>query len=44
MRWALLALTLLSACGVAGDPVPPDGAVEQVAAEGVGLIPPKGGL
>jgi len=44
MRWAVLALAFLAACGVAGPPVPPDGAVEEVAKEGVGLVPPKGGI
>jgi hypothetical protein len=40
----MLALVLLAGCGVKGDPVPPEGAAPQVAAEGVGLVPDKGGL
>jgi hypothetical protein len=44
MRWAALALVLLSGCGVKGNPVPPAGAVPQVAGQGVGLVPDKGGL
>jgi len=41
---ALAGLVMLAACGVAGPPLPPAGAVEPVAVQGVGLTPEKGGL
>lgn len=39
-----LALILLAGCGVAGDPLPPEGAVQPVAVRGTDLTPEKGGL
>ncbi len=45
IRAALVAaLTALAACGVAGDPVAPAGAVAPVAEQGVGLTPEKGSI
>jgi len=41
---ALVLLAGLAACGVAGPPVPPEGAVPEVVKDGVDLAPARGGL
>ena len=40
----VLVAAALGGCGVAGDPVPPEGAVREVAVEGIDLAEDKGGI
>jgi predicted small lipoprotein YifL len=40
----LIALLALAACGIDGDPIPPDGAAAPIASEGIDLTPEKGSI